>query len=110
MFKFLKKVFNFSKTKYGYPANAVFIDVSTKAQYEEVHLENALNIPLEVIYKTFNTLTKYQVPLVVICTTGIRSQIAFEMLYKLGVKVYYGGNWKYMKDRFDSMDEIIITN
>jgi rhodanese-related sulfurtransferase len=97
MLEFFRNLFIPRKTVYGFPENAVFIDVSSAHQFEKAHLKGAINVPLEILYNITEILCKYNTQVVVVCNNGFRSQIAFEILYKLGVNVHYGGNWRKLK-------------
>lgn len=61
----------------------VLLDVRSKEEYEEDHIPNSVNIPLEQISKI--TIQKDKT-LFVYCYSGNRSTIAVEQLKKLGYK------------------------
>lgn len=70
--------------------NAILIDVRTIEEYDEGHLDNSINIPVDSIssvqiYDSIN----FDTPIIVYCRSGNRSAKAKEELNKLGyLKVY----------------------
>lgn len=66
---------------------AVLIDVRTKEEYNEGHLDNAINIPYDVIVS--NIKEDKDTPIVVYCKSGARSAKAAKSLEDAGfTKVY----------------------
>lgn len=78
---------------------AVIIDVRSSQEYDEGHINNAINIPYYEIKKNVNNVLKNKnQEIVLYCQTGFRSKQAYKKLIKLEYKnVYnlYGGldNW-----------------
>lgn len=64
----------------------VIVDVRTKAEYEEGHLVDAINIPYDEIDENVE-LDKEKV-IFVYCKSGNRSGIAYKNLKDLGYEVY----------------------
>ena len=62
--------------------NTVLIDVRTKEEYEEGHLENAINIPLDTIETSIDNYEEIKKAsnLIVYCKSGIRSNEAATIL------------------------------
>jgi len=72
---------------------ALIVDVRTKGEYEEGHIEGSLNIPLNEIVKAVEWLQK-DVPTVLVCASGARSAAAVTVLKEYNFeKVYNGGSW-----------------
>jgi len=72
---------------------ALIIDVRTKEEYKEGHIEGSLNIPVDEIGKAMGWLLK-DVPLVLVCASGSRSEVAVKTLKDNGFKIVYnGGSW-----------------
>jgi phage shock protein E len=72
---------------------ALIVDVRTKGEYEEGHIEGSLNIPLNEIVKAVEWLQK-DVPTVLVCASGARSAAAVTVLKENNFeKVYNGGSW-----------------
>ncbi len=71
---------------------AIVIDVRTAEEFAYSHLDNAINIPFELIVKGVN---HYQIdksrPIVVYCRSGRRSGIALQELLKAGYSHTYNG-------------------
>lgn len=99
MLHFIKKVLSPAQSLFGFPAKSVIIDVSKREDFENGHLETAINIPLEVLHDTLEILVRYRVPIVTVCCSGSRSEIAYDILYAMGLKVYHGGNWKKLQQK-----------
>jgi len=72
---------------------ALIVDVRTQDEFKEGHIEGCLNIPLEGIDKALEWLQK-DVPTVLVCASGARSEVAKEILEANGFeRVYNGGGW-----------------
>ncbi|HLD38212.1 MAG TPA: rhodanese-like domain-containing protein [Candidatus Nanoarchaeia archaeon] len=72
---------------------ALIIDVRTAEEYKEGHIEGSLNIPLDEIGEAMTWLVK-DVPAVVVCASGSRSEVAVKILKANGFeKIYNGGSW-----------------
>nr|WP_244952154.1 rhodanese-like domain-containing protein [Shewanella insulae] len=71
---------------------AMVVDVRTPEEFAEGHLENAINIPFEIIAEEFTKqgIAKDQ-SVVLYCRSGRRSGIAQESLVKLGYSNTYNG-------------------
>lgn len=71
--------------------HVLFIDVRTKEEYEEKHLDKAINIPYDEIVDTLSTYgtIDYETPIIVYCKSGGRSNMAAEALKEAGYKNIY---------------------
>ena len=67
------------------------IDVRTEEEYEESHLDKAINIPVDEISKI--EMDKDTI-LFVYCKSGVRSKVAAQTLIDLGYIVYDLGAYK----------------
>ncbi len=79
---------------------AIILDVRTKAEYEIVHITNAINIPLDTIDENVSEILKDKnQTILVYCQSGNRSKQASQKLVDLGyTSVYnFGGinDWRY---------------
>ena len=109
MFKLIKnKIFN--RNMEGYEINmqelkekqkngAIIVDVRSSQEYDEGHINNAINIPYyEIKNKVNNVFKNKNQEIVLYCQTGFRSKQAYKKLIKLKYKnVYdlYGGLEKW---------------
>ena len=67
----------------------VILDVRTVSEYEENHLENAINIPIDELPIRLDELNKKD-KILVYCRTGNRSSTAIEILIEAGyTKIYH---------------------
>ena len=78
--------------------NAVLVDVRTPFEYEEGHIEGAININSETLEITVEEkLPDKEVPIIVYCRSGNRSKEAADKLVDLGYKQVYDlgamSNW-----------------
>lgn len=62
------------------PANTIYLDVRTPAEYKSRHIKEFKNMPLGSNYSTLDSSKK----VVVICQSGMRSMQACKQLKKLG--------------------------
>ena len=77
---------------------AVIIDVRTKEEFDEGHNHGSLNIPVDSLGKNMDWLLK-DVPIVLVCASGARSQMGKFILDANGFKeVYNGGAWNSLGD------------
>ena len=80
--------------------SVIILDVRTKEEYKEIHIENAVLLPdYEVGEKAEHILIDKNQTILVYCRTGRRSELAARILIELGyTKVYdFGGlsDWNY---------------
>lgn len=69
---------------------AVIIDVRSSQEYDEGHINNAINIPYYEIKKNVNNVLKNKnQEIVLYCQTGFRSKQAYKKLIKLEYKNVY---------------------
>ena len=69
------------------PIAEIVIDVRTSVEYDSGHIENAINIPYDVIKDKINEITEDKDTLIKLyCRSGRRSGIAKDVLDKLGYK------------------------
>lgn len=67
------------------PENALVIDVRTPQEFQSGHIQNAINIPYEVIgFKIKNITDDKDKEILLYCRSGRRSGIALATLNKLG--------------------------
>lgn len=92
-----KELNNLIKTNKG----LLIIDVRDEYEYNSGHIPNSINIPVDSLYYSINSLTNYKnLPVAVYCKSGIRSETAanylaqqgFRQIYVLrgGLNSYYG--------------------
>lgn len=73
----------------------VLIDVRTPSEYEAEKIEQAQNIPLQILESRVNALDKNKA-IVVYCRSGNRSGVATNFLRKQGFHVYDAGTYTLM--------------
>ena len=102
MMKFLESLFG-RKTDLGELIlnGAVIVDVRTKAEYQQGHIRNSVNIPLDQLESKMKKMDKDK-PVITCCASGARSASAKSFLTSSGfTQVHNGGAWtslrKYQK-------------
>jgi phage shock protein E len=70
---------------------AVLVDVREPWEYNEQHIERALNIPLNEITRKIADLKKMNGPFVLYCRSGNRSGMAMNLLKQAGISNAYNG-------------------
>jgi len=92
---FLKKIFGEKVNISELIANgAVVLDVRTKAEFQNGHVQNSINIPLDKLPDNLKKLNKNK-PIVTCCASGARSATAKNYLKSKGFElVYNGGSWR----------------
>ena len=99
MIQFFKRIFeNRPEDRAQALANgAVIIDVRTPAEFEEGHLINARNIPLNELKANAELIRSWKKPVITVCRSGSRSAMAKSILEGLGIKTINGGAWNHFK-------------
>jgi rhodanese-related sulfurtransferase len=72
---------------------AVIIDVRTPSEYNEGHIQKALNIPLDQVGQQLSRIRQLNKPVITVCRSGSRSAMAKGIIEKAGIEVYNGGGW-----------------
>lgn len=72
---------------------AIVIDVRTQSEYAGGHIPGSRNIPLSDLESSVKELTKLNKPLITVCRSGNRSEMARQVLHAAGLEVYNGGAW-----------------
>lgn len=70
---------------------ALLIDVRSKEEFNAGHAPKAINIPLQLLVQSRDTLKGKTV--ITVCKSGARSAMAVTMLQKEGVNAFNGGAW-----------------
>jgi phage shock protein E len=68
---------------------ARLVDVRTRGEFEDGHIEGALNIPVDVVKDRAAELEPRDKPVVVYCRSGHRSAIAAKILREAGFSQVY---------------------
>lgn len=86
--------------------DVVILDVRTKEEYNNNHIENAINIPLNEITAENRTLPSKETTILVYCQSGNRSKQAASKLVSLGyLDVYdFGGISNWEEDKVEASD------
>jgi rhodanese-related sulfurtransferase len=77
------------------------LDVRSALEYNEAHIKNALNVPMDMVSAKLDELGKAGDAYAVLCRTGSRSAMAADMLIQSGikdVKVLDGGMVRWQKE------------
>lgn len=83
----------------------VIVDVRTVEEYNEGHIESSINIPLQTMGDSIESLKHYE-KLIVICRSGKRSAKAKAELEEAGfTNVYNGGGWEHLKAILEAREE-----
>ena len=73
---------------------AVIMDVRTKAEWDEGHIEGAKHIVLNTIPDHIDMIKGFQKPIIAVCKSGGRSQSATDFLSQNGLDIINGGPWE----------------
>ncbi len=65
-------------------SGAVLLDVRTPQEYQEGHIPDSKNVPLQAIDKVASVAKTKDIPLFVYCHSGVRSRQAVGMLEHMG--------------------------
>ncbi|HLP42369.1 MAG TPA: rhodanese-like domain-containing protein [Fibrobacteria bacterium] len=73
------------------------VDVRSPDEFQEGHIQGAVNIPLQILSSRLSTLRKDQ-PVIVCCASGMRSSSAKRILEADGfAEVHNGGGWRQLQ-------------
>ena len=75
---------------------ATILDVRTVKEFNEAHIEGAVNIPVEELKARIAEAKKLKQPVLAHCRSGRRSGRATKILNKAGIKTYNAGGYKYL--------------
>jgi len=74
--------------------DAVILDVRTKEEWDEGHIEGAEHIVLNAIPDSIDRIKEFKKPIIAVCKSGGRSQSATDFLSQNGLDVINGGPWE----------------
>ena len=74
--------------------DAVILDVRTKEEWDEGHIEGAEHIVLNTIPDHIDKIKGFQKPIIAVCKSGGRSQSATDYLSQNGLDIINGGPWE----------------
>jgi rhodanese-related sulfurtransferase len=82
--------------KYVYDKRSMIIDIREKEDFNRGHIEDAVNIPMDLLVKNYNKMPRDMV-LVLYCESGGTSLLAAKELYDRGhiVRALVGGFSNY---------------
>ncbi|OGD82805.1 hypothetical protein A2572_02125 [Candidatus Collierbacteria bacterium RIFOXYD1_FULL_40_9] len=69
-------------------SNLQVVDVRTPEEFQEGHLPNATNLPVESLISGNHQSLDKATPLLIYCESGARSQIACQILDQQGYQTY----------------------
>jgi phage shock protein E len=76
---------------------AKIIDVRTKAEFQQGHVRNSINIPLDNLSGNLKKLDKSK-PIITCCASGMRSASARSILKSNGfTEVHNAGSWTSLR-------------
>jgi len=73
------------------------IDVRTKEEFENGHIEGSVNIPLQEILEFVEDIKKMTPPLIFCCASGQRSEMATQYFKQQGLDCSNGGGWRELQ-------------
>lgn len=95
MFNWITRLFgsnNYAQTIQDYlDQQAVLLDVRSPQEFASGHIDNAKNIPLDVLATRANRELKTSAPLIVYCASGMRSRAAVGVLNSQGFNQVVNG-------------------
>lgn len=100
MIDFFKKIFGIKSVDYKnlIKNGAQIIDVRTEAEFENKHLRQSKNIPLQNLRNSLTKIDKSK-PVILVCASGVRSSSAKTILKDAGYDAYNGGSWSGLEKK-----------
>ena len=81
------------KVKEAMEEGAIIVDVRTPQEYNEGHITNSINIPLQSIDVRISMLQKKNKVVILCCRSGSRARQAKRKLESEGIRCVNGGSW-----------------
>lgn len=78
---------------------AVIVDVRTASEYKTGHIAGSLNIELDKLKASIQSLKSKNKPVITVCRSGNRSGVAVNLLKSEGIEVYNGGAWNDLQNK-----------
>ena len=79
---------------------AIILDVRSKAEFESGHIRGSINIPVEQLGNNLHKWKDKNKPIIICCSSGMRSASAKVLLKSNGyLKVYNGGSWNKLQNK-----------
>lgn len=72
---------------------AIILDVRTKIEWDNGHIQNARHIPLDQLDDQLDKIKKMNKPVITCCASGARSVYATKLLNRNNIKSINGGGW-----------------
>jgi phage shock protein E len=99
----LKKIFGFGSTV-DYAAlvkqGAIILDVRSKVEYSNGHIEGSINIPVDILKNSLSQLKDKNKPIITCCASGMRSARAKNILKTHGyMDVHNGDGWRSLQSK-----------
>ena len=81
-------------------AGAVIVDVRSKEEFAAGHIEDSINIPLELLKYNLNMVKDKSKIVITCCASGMRSANAKRIFIANGYNnVYNGGGWQSLQNK-----------
>ena|SRR5690554_2826413 len=94
---FLRKLFGMGPAadfKAMAKEGAIILDVRTKGEFQQGHIKNSMNIPVEILDSNLSKLKNKDKTIITCCASGMRSSRAKNILKSKGYEnVHNGGGW-----------------
>ena len=102
----LLSIFGFGKNKIkeALRNGAAIIDVRTPREFDEGHIPQSINIPVDRVNASAQRIKNMNKPIVFCCASGARSSNAVSVMKQQGMKeVYNGGSWETVLKQINSL-------
>lgn len=78
---------------------AIILDVRSKGEYQDGHIKDSINIPVDTLNNNLSKLKKDK-PIITCCASGMRSASAKSILKSNGyTEVHNGGGWSSLQKK-----------
>lgn len=77
---------------------AIIIDVRTQTEFRNGHIEGSKNMTLNEIPNRLKEIKSFNMPVVLVCRSGNRSDQAVSFLKQQGIECENGGSWTTLND------------
>jgi phage shock protein E len=81
---------------------AIIIDVRSPQEYDQGHIQGAINMPLQQLPNQLAALKAKNKTIIACCASGMRSGSACGLMKQQGITCVNGGGWKMLQNKLNA--------
>jgi phage shock protein E len=80
---------------------AIVIDVRSESEFNSGHIQDSINIPLQLLPSKLEVLKAKNIKIIVCCASGMRSGSACGIMKAKGIDCINGGGWAMLNRKIN---------